>query len=192
MKPFIFIIYCAISPLLVLGCKDGNIAIGNGNNNTQVLDEMNQNIDVASYKGLEDVFSNSSHIESSSKPIMLIFGKNNCIYCEKLKGDIAKDSSIRSFIRQNFISYYVNTSYSKNHEVAFLNKSMSTDSLAIAYELDGTPLTIWFEPNGNKILSLQGYDKKYFVSMLHFIQEGKYAKEKSFDKRMQLFAKTLQ
>ncbi|STQ86190.1 DUF255 domain-containing protein [Helicobacter muridarum] len=192
IKTFIFIIVCAIFPMFVLGCKEGNITISDGNNNTQALEEMNQNIDIASYKGLEDVFSNSAHIKSDSKPIMLVFGKNNCLYCEKLKSDITKDSSLRDFIKENFISYYINTSYSKSHEVVFLDKSMPTDSLAMVYGLDGTPLTIWFEPNGNKILSLQGYDKKYFVSMLHFIQEEKYAQEDNFNKRMELFAKTLQ
>ncbi|RDU73159.1 hypothetical protein CQA66_02760 [Helicobacter aurati] len=190
-QSFICATTCVILPLLILGCKESKITIGDGNNNTQTLEEISQNIDTASYKGLEDVFSNSAHIESKSKPIMLIFAKNNCTYCERLKNDIAKDSSLRNLIKENFVSYYINTSYSKSHQVSFLNKNMPTDSLALTYQLEATPLIVWVEPNGKKILSLQGYDKKYFVSMLHFIEEKKYAEEENFEKRMQLFTQTL-
>ena len=73
---------------ILSGCKDGNIVVSEGNSNTEELDTMIQNIDIESYRGLENVFSNNSVIQSDSKPIMLVFGSNTCKYCEELKDTI--------------------------------------------------------------------------------------------------------
>ncbi len=172
---------------LVIGCKDGNIAISDGNDNTSELTTKIENIDVASYEGLEDVISNNVHIHSETKPIMLIFGVNNCKYCELLKQDMRNNEILHAFIKDNFTTYYINMSYSKNHEIGYMQKSMNTDELSRYYEAVKTPLIVWLEPNGTKILRLDGYDPNYFNAMLHFIKNKGYGNEQESEKRMRIF-----
>lgn len=172
---------------VVFGCKDGNIAISDGDNNTSKLNERIDNIDVASYEGLEDVISNNVHIESATKPIMLIFGVNGCKYCEILKQDMRNNQNLNKLIKDNFVTYYINTSYSKNHEVGYMKKTINTDDLARYYEAVKTPLIVWVEPNGTKILRLDGYDLKYFNAMLNFIKNKGYGSEQDSEKRARMF-----
>lgn len=184
------ILYGALGILIscvILGCKDGKIAISHGDNNTSELNEKLENIDVSSYDGLEDIISNSSRIESKTKPIMLIFGVNNCKYCEALKQDMRNNKDLHAFIKDNFVTYYINTSYSKNHEVSYMQKVMNTDDLSRYYGVVGTPLILWLEPNGRKILKLDGYNAEYFNAMLHFVNNKSYGNETDDEKRMRMF-----
>lgn len=173
--------------LVLIGCKDGDISISHGDNNTSELNDKLNNIDVASYEGLEDIISNNSHIESETKPIMLIFGVNNCKYCEKLKQDMRDNKALHDFIKDNFVTYYVNTSYSKNHEISYMKKTINTDDLARYYGAVKTPLVLWLEPDGTKILRLDGYDPNFFNAMLLFIKSKGYGSEKDGEKRMRIF-----
>lgn len=172
---------------IMIGCKDGNISISEGTNDTKELNQKIQNIDAESYKGLENVFSNNSIIKSESKPIMLIFGNNACKYCEELKTEIKNNKELNETIASNFQSYYINTSYSKTHEIAYLNKTMNTDVLSQYYNLSNTPLIIWLEPNGNQILKIAGYNPSIFSAMVNFVKNKEYGNEKDPKKRMQLF-----
>lgn len=169
------------------GCKDGNISISDGEQSTKELDTKLENIDVAGYKGLEDIISNNVRIESDSKPIMLIFGVNNCKYCEILKQDMRDNQKLHDFIKDNFVTYYVNTSYSKTHEVAYMQKSLKSDDLARYYGAVKTPLIIWLESDGTRILKLDGYDANYFNAMLQFVNNKGYGDEKNSEKRMAMF-----
>ena len=177
--------------IFLIACQEDKIDTSEGKKTTQELKNKIESIDSISYAGLEDVFSNTSLLETDNKPIMIIFGKNNCSYCEKLKKDIQIDSNLKELIKNNFKSYYINISYSKDHDIKFLNKVMDTNSLATYFNVKGTPLTIWFEQNGNKILKLEGYDKKYFIAALNFIESNEYKKENAFEKRLQLFSKKI-
>lgn len=187
MYRILFVILGVFMCYVMIGCKDGNIAISHGEDNTSELNEKLDNIDVSSYKGLEDIISNNSHIESKTKPIMLIFGVNNCKYCEILKQDMRNNTSLHNFIKDNFVTYYINTSYSKNHNIAYMKKTMNTDDLSRYYGVVKTPLIVWLEPNGTRILKLDGYNADYFNAMLHFIVNKDYGNEMDSEKRMRIF-----
>ncbi|GAB0173639.1 MAG: thioredoxin fold domain-containing protein [Helicobacter trogontum] len=171
----------------ILGCKDGDISISDGEQNTSELNAKLENIDVAGYKGLEDVISNNVHIQSDSKPIMLIFGVNNCKYCEILKQDMRENKKLHDFIKDNFATYYINTSYSKTHEIAYMQKSLQTDDLARYYGVVKTPLIVWLESDGTKIMQLDGYNGNYFSAMLLFVKNKGYGNEKNSEKRTAMF-----
>lgn len=170
-----------------IGCKDGNISISHGENNTGELNEKIDNIDVAGYEGLDDIISNNSHIESKTKPIMLIFGVNNCKYCEILKQDMRNNKTLHKFIKDNFVTYYINMSYSKNHEIGYMQKFMNTDDLSRYYSVVKTPLIVFLEPNGDRILKLDGYNPDYFSAMLYFVKNKNYGSERDSEKRMRMF-----
>ncbi len=176
-----------ITLYFVIACKDDKVAISDGSNNTGELDSVIQNIDVEGYKGLEDVISNNIIIESDTKPIMLIFGNNDCKYCEDLKQEIKNNKKLNETIKNNFKTYYINTSYSKNHEIKYINKTMNTDELSRYYNLSKTPLILWLEPNGNQIISLVGYNNNFLTAMIDFVKNEEYKVEQDSKKRMKLF-----
>lgn len=178
--------------LLAYGCKDSKIGISDGddNKNTEEITEKISNIDAEGYKGLEDVFSNNISIDSNNKPIMLIFGNNKCIYCEDLKNEIKNNEVLKNEIKNNLVSYYINTSYSKNHNISYLNKTINTDELSRYYNLSNTPLVLFLEPNGNQILKMVGYHKEFFPKMVEFSSNpNNYQNIKDAEKRMQEFSK---
>lgn len=184
-------IFCFIM-LLAYGCKDSKIGISDGddNKNTEEITEKISNIDAEGYKGLEDVFSNNISIDSNNKPIMLIFGNNKCIYCEDLKNEIKNNEVLKNEIKNNLVSYYINTSYSKNHNISYLNKTINTDELSRYYNLSNTPLVLFLEPNGNQILKMVGYHKEFFPKMVEFSSNpNNYQNIKDAEKRMQEFSK---
>lgn len=184
-------IFCFIM-LLAYGCKDSKIGISDGddNKNTEEITEKISNIDAEGYKGLEDVFSNNISIDSNNKPIMLIFGNNKCIYCEDLKNEIKNNEVLKNEIKNNLVSYYINTSYSKNHNISYLNKTINTDELSRYYNLSNTPLVLFLEPNGNQILKMVGYHKEFFPKMVEFSSNpDNYKNIKDAEKRMQEFSK---
>lgn len=184
-------IFCFIM-LLAYGCKDSKIGISDGddNKNTEEITEKISNIDAEGYKGLEDVFSNNISIDSNNKPIMLIFGNNKCIYCEDLKNEIKNNEVLKNEIKNNLVSYYINTSYSKNHNISYLHKTINTDELSRYYNLSNTPLVLFLEPNGNQILKMVGYHKEFFPKMVEFSSNpDNYKNIKDAEKRMQEFSK---
>lgn len=187
MKILIFVL-CV---LLGLGCNDKKVGISEGKNNEQSSAEISQrleNIDAQGYKGLEDVFANNVLIEGQNKPILLIFGSNTCKYCEDLKNEIKNNEALKSRLKADTSAYYINTSYSKNHKIAYLNKTMDTDSLSRHYNLGSTPLVIFLEPDGTQIANMTGYNKKMFLAMLDFsLDSNNYKDSKDTKIRMQHF-----
>ncbi|RDU67503.1 hypothetical protein CQA53_00285 [Helicobacter didelphidarum] len=184
-------IFVIVAISFIVACKDKGIDISDGNNKTEELENKIDSINLEiekSYKGLEDIFVNSSLIDSDKKPILLIFGRNYCKYCEDLKNDIKSNEEIKNTLKENFVSYYINTSYSKEHRVGYLDKTMDTDELARHYNLTNTPLVLFLESNGNEILNMVGYNKVVFPPMIDFVLHNKaYKNEKDSKKRMQLF-----
>ncbi|MWV61223.1 thioredoxin fold domain-containing protein [Helicobacter saguini] len=172
------------------GCKD-KINVSEENSTKDSKEEIEQrlaNIDVAQLQGLQDVFDNNIEIKSENKPIMIIFGNNSCKYCEDLKREIRTNTALKDYIKSNVTSYYVNTSYSKNHNVAFMGKSLDTDSLSRHYNLSNTPLVLFLEPNGDLIIKMVGYNADFFPKMLEFAADSNnYKSTKDSTKRMQLF-----
>ena len=84
-----------------------------------------QNLDKESYKDLADLFLDTSEIDFS-REVFIIFGKNQCTYCDMMKKDIKKNPALQTKIAENFNPYYINTSYQKTHKIRALGAESST------------------------------------------------------------------
>lgn len=165
---------------LFLGCNDDNeVKISQGNNNAAI--EHAESLDKQSYAGLEDTFLDTKNITTQEdKVTLLIFGKNNCVYCDKIKDDIKANSEIKSLLQSHFIPYYINVSYTKIHNLNFIDskKELSTNALMESYvksPMRPTPTLIFLNPKGESIFELPGYmNADAIVHILHYMQSKQW------------------
>lgn len=165
--------------LLLNGCESDNAQISQGGNISQEQIQQADNLDKNSYAGLEDVFNDTSIIDiKPDKQTLIIFGKNNCTYCEKLKDDIKQQDSLKELLQTHFNTYYVNVSYTKPHNLHF-----STDSKLDSQELiehyvksplRPTPTMVFVNEDGKSIFEIPGYlPLDSMIQVLSFIAQNK-------------------
>lgn len=162
-----FFLLCVFLLTFFAACSDENeVKVSSGNTLTQEQIDYAQNLDKASYEGLEDVFLDTKDIQSSeSKITLVIFGKNNCIYCDKLKDDIKRTPLLKSYLQEHFMPYYVNTSYAKTHTLHFGKDGVGTESLGtnalmnrfVNSPMRPTPTLVFLTQEGKSIYELPGY-----------------------------------
>lgn len=164
--------------VVLFGCeKADSSVISSGANTTQErLEEMNS-IDRNSYAEVADVFLETQHITTQDKPYLLVFGANGCLYCDRLKTLIKQDSQIKESLKNNFSPYYINLSYSKKHNVDFLNKEVSTSKLGQIYGVRSTPTLVFLNANGDTLFVYPGYmQRDRLMAALEFLQNPDIAK----------------
>ena len=116
---FRFIVICALGAGIFSACDDKKIdsnIISQGSQMSAEAQENAKHLDKESYKDLADLFLDTSEIDFS-REVLIIFGKNQCKYCDMLKDDIKKSPAIQAKIKEHFNPYYVNTSYDKVHRI---------------------------------------------------------------------------
>lgn len=165
--------------VFLLGCNnDENVQISSGDNLTHEQIQEAESLDKASYAGLEDVFLDTKHIASfDNKLPLLVFGRNNCIYCEKLKDDIKDDPTLKKMLQDHFSPFYINMSYTKKHRLTLGDQDsiLNTDALAdtfFGYAMRPTPTLIFLNQQGDVLYRLPGYlpnDK--LLKILGFMSE---------------------
>ncbi|ANV98421.1 hypothetical protein BBW65_06255 [Helicobacter enhydrae] len=166
--------------LVLLGCKDDKIdnnAFSSGSKISQAELEKSQNLDQLSYAGLEHLFGDTSKISSDGKFVMLIFGKNNCQWCDYLKDDIKENMKIQEILQKDFKSYYINFSYSKTHTFDFNGQISEIDTAGLVrkYQILVTPTTIFLDSSGKTILTYPGYlTPSQMRVTLQFVSNGQY------------------
>lgn len=184
--------------LLFAGCKDEKIDQNTFSTQSNISkEELNkaQNLDEASYAGLEHIFSNTSEISSDGKYPILIFGKNNCQWCDRLKDDIKEDKSTQEILKKDFKSYYVNLSYNKIHRIDFATQKGDIDSMALAtqYSIRPTPTIVFLDKEGKPIVIYPGYlPQVQFRKILDLISSGEYLKAKNPQELHQMIQAKLQ
>lgn len=175
-------ILIAIASLTLLsGCKntqsiDQN-AFSTQSNISQSAIAESQSLDKASYLGLEHVFGDTASIQSDGKFVLLVFGKNNCQWCDLLKEDIKANYNIQEAILKNFKAYYINLSYSKIHRLNFDgNESQKeTAQLGNLYNIRPTPTSVFLDSQGNPAFVLPGYlSPKQMELILDFVATRDY------------------
>lgn len=146
--------------LVFWGCDDQKVELSDGNKtNTQALQEA-ESMDKVSYAGLENVFLDTKTLAANHKPMVFIFGKNNCVYCDKLKDDIKANLELQNILRDNFASYYINIDYSKIHNLLFDDtepREIDTLNLAREYNIRPTPTLIFLDSTGKVFFMYPGY-----------------------------------
>ncbi|GAA6977830.1 thioredoxin fold domain-containing protein [Helicobacter pylori] len=191
--------------LVFSACKSNNKdkldenLLSSGSQSSKELNDERDNIDKKSYAGLEDVFSDTKFISPNDKYMLLVFGRNGCSYCERLKKDLKNVKELRDYVKEHFSAYYINISYSKEHNFKVGDKNnekeikMSTEELAQIYAVQSTPTIVLSDQTGKTIYELPGYmPSTQFLAVLEFIGGGKYQDAKNdedFIKKLKAYIK---
>ncbi|XNZ27445.1 SoxW family protein [Helicobacter pylori] len=193
--------------LFLSACKSNNKdkldenLLSSGSQSSKELNDERDNIDKKSYAGLEDVFLNNKSISPNDKYMLLVFSRNGCSYCERLKKDLKNVKELRDYVKEHFSTYYVNISYSKEHDFKVGDKDkndekeikMSTEELAQIYAVQSTPTVVLSDKTGKTIYELPGYmPSTQFLAVLEFIGDGKYQDTKNdedFTKKLKAYIK---
>lgn len=134
----IFRLFCACvaiwTAIIISGCDDKKIddnIISTGSAMSAEAIDKAKSLDKESYKEIADLFLDTGEIDFS-RDVLIIFGKNQCKYCDMMKDDIKKSATIQEKIRENFNPYYINTSYEKTHKLRGFGGESSTSSLRVS------------------------------------------------------------
>ncbi len=166
-----------IMSFLFSACEDSSVSADVVSQGTKMPSEellKIDNLDKASYAELADIILDNHVIDPNGRYLMMIFGSNGCIYCDKLKQEIKNNDDIKKFIKEHFSPYYINGSYSKLHTLVTgeHKTQMMTHELAQFYGIRPTPTIVFATPEGQTILTYPGYmPKERLDATLHFIAE---------------------
>lgn len=161
MKQILSVLFIGI---FFFGCKDNNIdssIISSGSSMSEHALLASQNLDKESYKDILDIVGDNANI-SFNKDVLIIFGKNNCTYCDMLKDAIKTDAKLQSLLKDNFNPYYINTSYDKVHNIIFKDKNISinTGEFASIFSINLTPTMVFFSKDGKVKYMFAGFSPK--------------------------------
>lgn len=182
---------------LFVGCKNERIdskMLSSQSNISQETIEQSKNLDKASYSGLEHIFKDTENINSDGKFVLLIFGKNNCQWCDRLKDELKENKETQALLKQYFQSYYINLSYSKLHHLDFGGKKMQRDTseLAAEYNIRPTPTSVFLNDQGEAIFAWPGYfSQQQMQIILDFIVSKEYQKAKNQEEFFEMLNKRL-
>lgn len=152
--------------LFFIGCDEKKIdstILSKGSQMSQEAIDLSKNLDKESYKDLADLFLDTSKIDFS-KEVFIIFGKNQCKYCDMLKDEIKKSPALQDMLKTHFNPYYINISYNKTHNFISQKdsnadstknaestqdstKQISTENLAHIFSVSSTPMIAFLDKN---------------------------------------------
>lgn len=145
--------------IIISGCDDKKITeniISTGSEMSAEAIDKAKSLDKESYKELADLFLDTDEIDFS-RDVLIIFGKNQCKYCDMMKDDIKKSPVIKAKIKEHFNPYYVNTSYDKIHKLRGFGGESSTKSkneftiptarFAPIFGVNATPQIVFLDTN---------------------------------------------
>lgn len=155
-----------IFTLFFIGCDEQKIdstILSKGSQMSQEAIDLAKNFDKESYKDLADLFLDTSKIDFSKK-VFIIFGKNQCKYCDMLKDEIKKNPALQDTLKTHFNPYYINISYNKTHNfipqkdsnadstknaesTQDSTKQISTENLAHIFGVSSTPMIAFLDKN---------------------------------------------
>ncbi len=140
------------------------------NNETEAMVKQpvaNVNID----DDLDSIFLNSKSIQLGDKPVMIVFGKDECYHCSILSASLIGNETIQGYITLNFLPYYINLSDKKKHTIPYLNLSgLSSLDTARLYKLEALPLIVFVSTDGKEIMRVAGFPgEKRIIHLLEFI-----------------------
>jgi len=126
-----------------------------------------------------ELFKEGNKIVSDGNGVMLIFDSKACSYCDILKKDLKENKKLNAFAKK-FNIYLIPKEEYKEYEMGdkVPAKKVNTTSLAMAFNVKGSPNIIIFDKHWNKIFHIPGYaDPAQMTTFLKFVDglhNGKY------------------
>lgn len=191
--------------LFFIGCDEQKIdstILSKGSQMSQEAIDLAKNFDKESYKDLADLFLDTSEIDFN-KEVFIIFGKNQCKYCDMLKDEIKKNPALQETLKTHFNPYYINISYNKTHNfipqkdsnadstknaesTQDSTKQISTENLAHIFGVSSTPMIAFLDKNMNIKYIYPGFSLQIQEMLNSVISSNKAMGDyKSIDKQIE-------
>ncbi|RDU67698.1 thioredoxin family protein [Helicobacter didelphidarum] len=118
---------------------------------------------------LDSVFLDSREIIVSDKPVMLVFGKNDCYHCSVLNASLIGNATIQGYIMLNFSPYFINIDDKKKHTIPYLSLSrISSIDTARLYKIHALPLIVFISTDSEEIMRISGFPGE--ARMIHLLE----------------------
>ncbi|MBE9515377.1 MAG: thioredoxin fold domain-containing protein [Proteobacteria bacterium] len=121
-----------------------------------------------------DFINDSRRASTEGKHLMVMFVKDGCVPCIKMKQQVLSDPKVTTFFKQNFISYRVNI-FGDLPVIDHGGKMMTEKTYARREGIWGTPTFHFYGANGQLIRKRTG-----FLSVRDFIGLGEHVVSRSY------------
>lgn len=122
---------------------------------------------------------------TEGKDIIIDFYTNWCHWCHEMDKTTFKDSSVVSFMNENFIAVRVNAE-SVTDNVTFKGMTLNLRELTSAFGISGFPSYAFMTQDADMITVVPGYlQSELFLNILKYISQKCYDRQISFDQFME-------
>lgn len=96
-----------------------------------------------------------------------------CGWCARLDSDVYTDDAVQAYLADHYAVTRVDIE--SDAMVSFFGREMSQAALASAFQVSGTPTTVFVAPDGSYLTKLPGYaPADQFALILQYVREGGY------------------
>lgn len=96
-----------------------------------------------------------------------------CGWCARLDSDVYTDDTVQAYLGEHFAMTRVDIE--SDEAVPFFDREMTGRELAGAFQVSGTPTTVFFHPDGRYLTKLPGFaPADQFALILRYVNEGAY------------------
>lgn len=112
--------------------------------------------------------------EKSGKPILVDIYAPWCGWCRKMQKEVYGNDALEAYVKNHFEYGRLNIDDSETRH-PFKDYGLTSQQLGHALGAQGTPTTVFLEPNGDYITRLDGYwDLDAFDKAVRYIGSGAY------------------
>ncbi len=96
-----------------------------------------------------------------------------CGWCARLDSDVYTDDAVQAYLGEHYIMTRVDIE--GDEPLPFFDRVMTGRELAGAFQVSGTPTTVFFHPDGRYLTKLPGFaPADQFALILRYVNEGAY------------------
>lgn len=134
-------------------------------------------------------FIDNKDILIEHKPVLLIFSKDDCYYCQILETSLVENASINGYLTLNFSAYLINISSSVKHNIPYLKLSGITSiDMAKLYKVTAMPYMIFISLDSEEIMRVVGFPgERRLMRILEFVNNDLWKRSKTKIERIESF-----
>ena len=123
--------------------------------------------------------------KADEKDIIIDFFTDWCHWCHEMDKTTFADSSVISYMNENFVSIRVNAEKTSEF-VTFKGSTLNLKQLTSAFGIKGFPSYAFMTQNAEMITVVPGYlETQLFLNILKYIDQACYERQISFDEFME-------
>jgi len=133
---------------------------------------------------LQPPYNLANTLKTSSKPLLVLFEKRECVLCDELHLDIMKMPEVKESIKP--FNVVLLDKYSKGIMVTPKGKRVRISKWAESMNIQHTPSLLFFNKSGDEVFRTEAYFRTFHISgAMNYVSTGSYKKYPSFQRYLQ-------